>query len=203
MEVQIGIEVIAVEVLERFGLGGIDISVAYVLADHRTIFGLHQAVIVTAARTAFGLLNQKLVEQAGHGGIDKLAAVIGVKAQNAERKLVQHSGQHRLQPSFADAWGGSYHLPLRDLIDGIDVVHAFAAFLIALMHGVHPQITRLALRIGPPPLCDGNRGRLPPPIQQSVVSKLFITLPPSPHTPVTDAYNLSRLPPGDPLGHRP
>ncbi|MBV8808994.1 MAG: hypothetical protein JO033_09995 [Acidobacteriaceae bacterium] len=34
-----------------------------------------------------------------------------------------------------------------DLIDRIDVVHVFHALLIALMHGIDPQVSRLALWI--------------------------------------------------------
>src|SRR5271167_5227746 len=87
---------------------------------------------------------------------DKLAAIIGVKAADAEGKLPQHGGQHWLQPSFA-AWSRGHDLPLRDLVDGVDVVHAFGPRLIALVHGVDAQIARLALRIGPPPLSNRHR----------------------------------------------
>jgi len=68
------------------------------------------------------------------------------------RKLPQHGGQHRLQPGFADARGGGHDLPLRDLVDGIDVVDAFGRVRIALVHGVDAQITRLALGIGTAPM---------------------------------------------------
>jgi hypothetical protein len=39
---------------------------------------------------------------------------------------------------FADVCGGGHNLPLRDLIDGVDVVHAFGPRLIALGRGT-PQ----------------------------------------------------------------
>jgi hypothetical protein len=45
-------------------------------------------------------------------------------------------------------------LPWRDLIDGVDVEDALGSRLIARVHGVDPQIAGLALRIGPPPLCN-------------------------------------------------
>src|ERR1035437_425609 len=56
----------------------------------------------------------------GHALVDDLAAVVGVKAADAERKLPQQGGQHRLQPGFADACRGGHNLPLRDLVDGVD-----------------------------------------------------------------------------------
>jgi len=48
-------------------------------------------------------------------------------------------------------------LPLRDLIDGVDVVDAFGSRSIALMHGIDAQIAGLALRIGPSALPDAYR----------------------------------------------
>jgi hypothetical protein len=54
-------------------------------------------------RTTFGLLNHELVQQLGHGLVDKLAAVIGMKTVNDEGKLGQHGGQHRLQIGLRDA----------------------------------------------------------------------------------------------------
>src|SRR5437660_3981174 len=44
-----------------------------------------------------------------------------------------------------------------DLIDSVDVEHALGSRLIALMHAVDPQITGLALRIGPSSLPDSHR----------------------------------------------
>src|SRR5674476_1275485 len=78
------------QLLEEFAfgllhtLGGFEVTVAHVFADHRAILGLHQAVIVAVPRPAFGLLDQQLVQQARHPGINELAAVIGVKAADAE-----------------------------------------------------------------------------------------------------------------------
>src|SRR5664280_1243293 len=58
------------------------------------------------------------------------------------------------------ALGLGHDLPLRDLIDGVDVIHTFGPRLIALVHGVDPQIAGLALRIGPPPLANRYRREL-------------------------------------------
>src|SRR5208283_4390815 len=95
----------------------------------------------------------------GYGLVDELAAVVGVKAADGEGELPHHGGQHGIQPSFADAGGGAHDLPLRDLIDGVDVVDAFGSRSIALMHGINPQIARSALRVGPPALADAYRRR--------------------------------------------
>ena len=76
MKVQIRIEVFFEELLYGFRMARRDMPVAHVLADHRSILGLHQPVVVGVPRSRFGLLHQQLVEQAGHRVIDKFAAVI-------------------------------------------------------------------------------------------------------------------------------
>ena len=53
MVVQIGIEVRAVELLQALGVRGVDVAVAQVLADHGSILGLHQPVVVAVPRPAY------------------------------------------------------------------------------------------------------------------------------------------------------
>jgi hypothetical protein len=53
---------------------------------------------------------------------------------------------------------GGNDLPLRDLIDGIEVKNTLSPRRIALMHAVHAQIAGLAVRIGPSPFSDGDGG---------------------------------------------
>ena len=66
--------------------------------------------------------------------IDELAAVIGMKSANLKRELLQHGDQRRQQPGFANLGHAGDHLPLRDLIHGVDVIHAFDPVAVALMH---------------------------------------------------------------------
>jgi hypothetical protein len=73
MVVQIRVEVRAVEVLDGFGVFGVEVTVAHVFADHRAILGFHQSIIVAVPRPAFGLLDQQFVEQLGHALVDELA----------------------------------------------------------------------------------------------------------------------------------
>jgi hypothetical protein len=55
--------------------------------------------------------------------------------------------------------GGTAYLPLRDLVYGIDVIHPFHPVPITLMDRVHPQVSRVALWLRPPPLADGHLDR--------------------------------------------
>lgn len=89
--------------------------------------------------------------------MDELAAVVGVKTEDAEGELDQQVGQCRLETGFVDLGNGDEDLPLRDLVDGVDVTDAFAARGIALMHGVDLQEAGPALGIGSPPLADDHR----------------------------------------------
>jgi len=69
-----------------------------------------------------------------------------VKAQDAKRKLTQHILQNRLKIGFRKcaALNGPTS-PLRDLIDGVDMINALGIRLIALMHRVQAQKARLGL----------------------------------------------------------
>src|ERR1039458_9225509 len=75
-----------------------------------------------------------------------------MEAQYPKWKLPQHRFQHRDQPDFADIRCRSYHLPLRHLVHGIDVVHPLDPLQISLMDRVDPQIPRPPLRVRPPPV---------------------------------------------------
>ena len=52
---------------------------------------------------------------------------------------------------------GGDDLELRDLVDGIDVVHPLLSVPIALVHGIDPDVTRLAPGLRLSPLADRHR----------------------------------------------
>ncbi len=118
MVVEVGIEVFGIKAMNGLRVFAGDVAVAHVLADDGAILAFHQPVVVAVAGPAFGLLDQQLVQQSGHGLVDELAAVVGVKATNAEGKLAEQGGQHRLQVGLADALASGHDLPLGDFIDG-------------------------------------------------------------------------------------
>ena len=158
MVVQIGIEVRGVELVDGLGVGGMRYSPSPCVCGSRRHSWFPPGRCRCCAAAGFWFARSAACS-AGSATvwIDELAAVIGMKAEDAERKLPQDGVQHRFQPGFADACGGGHDLPLRDFIDRVDVIHAFGPRLIALMHGVHAQIAGLALRIGPPPFADAPR----------------------------------------------
>jgi hypothetical protein len=106
--------------------------------------------------TAFGLFDHQLVQQSGYGLIDKLTAIVGVKAVNDKGKLGQHHDEHRFQIRFRDARHHRHNFPLRDLIHGVDVVDAPGMFGVALVHRIHPQIPGAPSRIGTAALANGH-----------------------------------------------
>ena len=76
--------------LHALGMVCPNMAVAHVFANHCAILGFYQSVVITLSGPAFGLLDQKRAQQLGHRGIEELAAVIGVEAEDAEGKLLQH-----------------------------------------------------------------------------------------------------------------
>ena len=66
-----------------------DMAVAEVLSDDRPIFGFDQGVIVGVSSPGFGQFDQEFLEELDHMLIDVLGAVVGVKAKNNKRELVQ------------------------------------------------------------------------------------------------------------------
>jgi len=97
-----------------------------VLTHNGGVFGFHQAVVAALARPALGLLDEEFFQQPGYGFVDKFRAVVGVKVQDRKRKLMDQVLQQRRQPSLTDARRGQRNLPLRDLVDGVDVVDSLA-----------------------------------------------------------------------------
>jgi hypothetical protein len=59
-----------------------------------------------------------------------------MQAQNPKGKLMQHGFQHGQQELLVDPFHTTHHLPLRDGIHGIDVIHPLGAFPVALVHRV-------------------------------------------------------------------
>ena len=103
-----------------------------------------------------GLFDQKLAQQFGHGVVDELAAVVGMKAANHKRKLCRHRFEQWNQPQLRDLRCGSNNLPLCHLVHRVDVVDALAAILIALVHGVDAQVSGQALGLRLAPFANGE-----------------------------------------------
>ena len=144
VKVHIGVQVLPVELAHGLGLFGADRAEADVFAYDRAVFGFHQTVVAGVTGTRAGLLDQQFVQEAGHRVVDELAAVVGVKAADDERELLKQVLQDRNEPPLRNLRHGSYDFPLRDFVDGVEVVHPLAAILIALMYGVPAQVSNEA-----------------------------------------------------------
>ncbi len=88
--------------------------------------------------------------------------VVGVEVEDEEGELGDHLLEQRSQPGLGDARRGQHHLPLRHLVDGIDMVEALALRTLALVHRVDAQKPRLAvgLRLAALADLDGSGPRL-------------------------------------------
>jgi hypothetical protein len=67
--------------------------------------------------------------------------------------------RHRYQLLLGNVRSRCYNLPLRRFVDGVDVINAFDAILVALMYGVDPQIAGSALWTWLAPFPDWDRCR--------------------------------------------
>ena len=136
-----------------------DVAVAEVLAHDRGVLALDQCVVVAASGAAFGELDMELLQQPGDLVVDVLGAVVRVEAADEEGKGLECMFKHRDEEKLADAFDGVDRFVLRDGIDQVDDVNAFYAIEVALMDGVHPQVTRLAVGLRSPPFTDRDGGR--------------------------------------------
>ena len=121
MEVDVGIQVVGTPGIHLGGVALRDVGVAQMLADDRAVLGLGQAVVVGMAWPILGEFGTEFVQHLGDLVVDVLRAVVGVKAQDAEREARQQRLDGRQQIGFADFLAGGDQLPLGDAIDGIDV----------------------------------------------------------------------------------
>ncbi len=122
-----------------------DVPIAKGFAHHRAVLGLGQRIVIAAPGARFGELHPQLLQQLRHLMIDVLRAIVGMKAQDAKRKLLEHLFDHRQQISLADALATAHHLPLRHAIDSVDVIDAFEAIPITLVHAVDADEPRATL----------------------------------------------------------
>jgi hypothetical protein len=78
--VQIRIEVLLEELLDGFRMPRLDVLVAHMLSDDRSILGFYQPIVIGVPRPRFSLFHQKFVQQLGHRVIDELTPVIRMEA---------------------------------------------------------------------------------------------------------------------------
>jgi hypothetical protein len=95
----------------------------------------------------------------GNGFVGEFSAVVGVEVEDDEGKLLEDAGEQRHQPGLTDARRVQHHLPLRKLIDGVDVIDPLAIGAVALVHSVDAQKAGLAVGRGLFALADLDRGR--------------------------------------------
>ncbi len=83
------------------------------------------------SRTGLGKFDQEFVEQFGDALVNVLGAVVGMKAFDDKKKLLQERFQYWDQVAFRDFLHRANDLKLGDLIDGIEVINPFNSVQIA------------------------------------------------------------------------
>ena len=108
------------------------------LAHHRTVFGLHQGIVIAVARSRLGELDVKFVEELRHPAVDVFRAIGETR---------QELGQHRQEVSLRNPLTGGHQLPLGNPIDRVDMVDPLDAIEIALMDAIDADEVRAALGV--------------------------------------------------------
>ena len=132
-------------------------GIAELFAYDATVFTLYQGIVVGVPRARARELDPQFVEQRGDIVIDELAAAIGVKAIDHERKAGEQLLDHGEQVGLADALAGGGELPLADNVHGIDVIEALDTVVIALVHRVDANEPGSAFRCWRAPDADAAR----------------------------------------------
>ena len=81
-----------------------------------------------------------------------------MKSQDHKRKLLQQLPDDRQQIGLADLLAGGNELKLGHAVHRVDVITPFTAILIALVHTVDTDISRLAVGLWGAALADGYAG---------------------------------------------
>ena len=105
-----------------------DVVVAEPLADHIGVLALDQRVVVGMPGPGLGEPpDAQLLEERGDPVVDVFAAVVGVEAEDRERKGQQQPLEQRDQEALRDTRHRTDELELGDLVHQIDQIHALFA----------------------------------------------------------------------------
>ena len=140
MEVKVVIEVGHVEVVDGRGVTAWDMGIPHLLSYDTAVFALDQGIVVGPPGARFGLFDEECIEEFGNAIIDKFRSVVGMKAQDSERKTRQEFFHQRFQEDFGNAFDSAHDLPLRDFVNDVDVIDTLGFVSVALMDGIHTQV---------------------------------------------------------------
>ena len=125
MIVDVGIEVLAMKVIEQAGPALRDMGMAEQLAHDMTVLAFHQGVVVAVPGAGLGELDTQFLQQPGDPPVDVFRAVVGVEPPDDEREARQQVFQGRDEIVFTDFLDTDHDLELGHLIHGIDMIDAF------------------------------------------------------------------------------
>ena len=100
MKIQVRVEPLAVEGVDRLRRFRGQKLVAHPLAHHRAVLGFDQGIVVRTARARLRKFNSQLLEQFSGLMVDEFAAIVGVKAANDKWKLFQKAFQQGNEGGF-------------------------------------------------------------------------------------------------------
>jgi hypothetical protein len=122
VEIDVQVQEVRTERVDLFGELLRDLGIAQMLAYHGAVLGLCQdGIVVPMAGRIHSM--RSVAQQCGDLIIDVLRAVIGVDAQDPERKPFQPLPDDREHVRLTDLLASRDEMELRLSVHGIDVVH--------------------------------------------------------------------------------
>lgn len=145
MVAQVRGEDLARELVDLIGVGRGNVRVTELLADDGGVFTLGERIVIGLAGSGLGELDVEFAEEPRDPVVDVLRAIVGVEAADDQRKAVDEGFEMGNQEVLADLCDAEDALPLRDLVDGVDMVKALDPIKIALMHAVDAQVVQVSI----------------------------------------------------------
>ena len=139
MKVEIGNEMVPVELVDACSESLRDVIVRHVLANNSSVLCLHKSIVIGVIGSTLCLLCLPSFEELLNNIVDVLTSVVTVKVLDDEWEERKCLIKSRLHTDLLQSLHGNRYIPLRYFIHVVDVVDALFAIAIALMHRIRSK----------------------------------------------------------------
>jgi hypothetical protein len=107
-------------------------------------------------RPAFGKADQELIKESGYRLIDEFGAIVRMEAPDDKGETSQHVFQYWRQVTLCYLLHRGYILPLRYLINSIDMIYTLLPIVVSLMDGIDSNVAGASSWRRSCPLANGH-----------------------------------------------
>lgn len=143
VEVEIGHEMLLIELIDMSCLISGYMPVSEFPTNDRSIFAFYETIICAFPRSTLGLVDVKFFQKICHNTVDVFRSIIRVEIMEYKGKYLKSHIKNWLEIFLTNSLYSHDYLPLCDFIDKIDVIDAFGDLSchlidqISLMHRIH------------------------------------------------------------------